>query len=310
MSAESDKQRSLPDWAAVFRTAARARQFERTLADYFEAQGVEVVIEDGWVIPQNAEQKDLRWGLSNLAALCAGAEDEEWAELIAGHFSTVRAAFDADADIDTETMTPEEVRKLLVLRLWEQGAFEEGALSLVRRSDIPGLMTVLCLEMPNSIRNVTDTECERLGDKDELFAVALRNVERVAEPEVAELELPEGDGASITLISGDSFLVASLALVIGERFPSLFRHEGAFVSLPDRHTILAMPLSTPKVLTAISRLITLTHQAAVESPGAISPRVWWTDGRGRWIELPYQIEDGNLSVNAPPELGEIFGRLG
>lgn len=269
-------------------------------------------MEDGVVCPAGATAREMgehKWGLGNLLQACARAAEDEWTGLVNRHFEMVLSAQRATMNIDLDSFDYGVVASQLVVRLWDQDAFADKAVkdTLIFRRDIPGLMTVLSMDMPEAVRTVPTTEAEMWGrGRDELFAAAIENVKRLAEAKTDAHEL--GDGGVVVSVLGDSHFVASLALSIDSR-PELISKHGAFVGLPTRHVMLAAPFGGLDAFKSLQHLIMITRKWCEDGPGSLSPRVWWYR-EGVWHEIACEVDGDRLNVTPPPELVELMNELG
>jgi hypothetical protein len=313
--------RELPDWAMPLGTAERLTRFEYEVLGFFASQGMEVTLHDGVVTPAGATAKQMReqqWGLSNLLQACAKGPEGRWPELVRTHFTTLLNAQRAAHETEIESIDFNTVADRLVVRLWEQealggatGAGGGAAIArMVTREDIPGLLTVLSMDMPQAVRTVPTAEADLWGrSREELFTRAIANIESLTDPKIEAHEI--GDGGTVVSVLGESHFIASLALTI-ERFGELIGKHGVFIGLPTRHVMLAAPFGGIDALRSLQHLIMITQRWYGDGPGSLSPRVWWCrieDGAPVWREIRCEVEDQTLNVTPPEELAELLERL-
>lgn len=314
--------RELPEWALPLETVERLSRFEDDVLGFFASQGMEVTLQDGVVTPTGATARSMReqqWGLANLLQVCAHGAEGKWPELVRSHFTILLNAQRAAQETEIESIDYSSVADRLVVRLWEQealggatGAGGSAAIArMVTREDIPGLLTVLSMDMPQAVRTVPTTEADLWGrSRDELFERAIANLERLTDPKIEAHEI--GDGGTVVSMLGESHFIASLALTI-ERFPELIGKHGVFIGLPTRHVMLAAPFGGLDALRSLQHLILITQRWYGDGPGSLSPRVWWCrveDGSPVWREIKCEVDGQMLNVTPPEEMVELMNELG
>lgn len=316
-------ERDLPEWAAPLGSAERLEAFESEILGFFAAKGLEVTMADGVVTPTGAAAGSMRqqqWGLGNLLQTCARASPSAWGEIVRSHFTTLLNAQRAAQETEIESIDYRAIRSRLAVRLWEAealgsatGAGGGAAIGrMVTREDIPGLLTVLSMDMPQMVRTVPAPEADLWGkSRDELFAQAIANLKGQTDPKIEAHEI--GDGGIVVSVIGESHFIASLALTI-ERFPELVGRHGSFVGLPTRHVMLVSPFGGLDALKSLQHLMGITRKWHGDGPGSLSGRVWWyrPGAAGRspdWFEVPFEVEGQTLNVSPPPELVELMEDL-
>lgn len=313
--------RELPDWALPLGSVDRLNRFEFEVLGFFAAHGMEVVMADGVVTPSGVTARGMReqqWGLGNLLQVCARGPEARWPEMIRSHFTTLLNAQRAAQETELESIDYSMVADRLAVRLWEEdalggatGAGGSAAIGrMVRREDIPGLLTVLSMDMPQAVRTVPGPEADLWGrSHEELFARAIANLERMTDPKIEAHEI--GDGGTVVSMLGESHFIASLALTI-ERFPELIGKHGVFIGLPTRHVLLAAPFGGVDALKSLQHLILITQKWYGDGPGSLSPRVWWCrveNGAPMWREIRCEVDGQMLNVTPPEELVELLEEL-
>jgi len=150
--------------------------------------------------------------------------------------------------------------------------------------------------LPDSIKSVHREIAEKWGrDSDELFAAAEQNVREMCEVETEEVSLED---MTLKIVQGESPYVASLAIDL-QRFPGLEGPHGAFVGIPIRHAIVALPWIEPKGFAKVHNLMRIVAGMEHDGPGSVSSRMYWYR-KGEWTEIPFEIkDDGELAVRPP-----------
>lgn len=294
----------LPRWTDVLGPPERLARFEDGVRRYFARQSAEVELRDGSVRAISGPMSGEVFGLTNLSQLCAQHPEDAWAGQIARHFMMVKRTSNDHQSIKAAPL--DEVRDQLVVRLWERVHLGETADANVGREDIPGLMSMLAIDLPESIASVARERAQGWGvPEDELFAIAMRNQKRMVEPEVDRMDF--GDQGAAWLIHAESYYTASLALDF-DRFAEVQGAYGSLMTIPVRHAILAAPLDSIDSIEVLGPLLALSHKLEHDGPGSISRRVWWRRDGG-WSELPVEVKDGRIQVSPTQEQVEVMNRM-
>jgi hypothetical protein len=248
-------------------------------------------------------------GLVNLAQLCARNVEKDWPTIIDDHFNTLDKSQTEQRVLEQRLPDFERVRDLLSIRLWPEDYLKELDVGrMIHRRDVPGAISALVYDLPSSIRNVTPDEAQSWGrDIDELFDIAIENVRETCIPDVSEQDL--GDGLSVTMLSDESFFVASHALTLEKHYPQCIGDFGAIVGVPHRHVLLAYPINSVSVMQAIPKLIAVILGMERDGPGSISPRIYWLQN-GEFVDLPFRIENNTLNFAPPESFLEMLNLLG
>lgn len=294
---------------AVLKTTRRLGLFEREVVGWFRRSNIPYQLGEGFVVMPEGELGDLQFGLGNLAQLCAHYEEAEWPSIVQQHFDGIVKSMRTHRRDGDAVRALHTVRDKLAVRLWEVSDLpEKTAAETLSREDIPGLVTVLCVDYPDSIATVRRDEAAGWGlTEDELFEIAIANSMRLAEPEAAVHDVGEGD--TLVMYSGESFYVSSTIL----RFAEVGDGEGigehgAFIAVPPRNVVIAMPFTGIGSLQALGKLMQITTGMHHDGPGPVTRRVyWWHDGV--WDEVTYEVAEGRLNVKPSDALVEKMNRL-
>lgn len=293
-----------PPWGAPLQTLDRYEAFEAAVRHWFKSRGVSVIISEG-VLRAVADGESLsQFGLSNIVSVCAAAPIEQWPEIIDRHFEALRQMHARHKDLKSSVGGWEQIRPRLVPRLWEPAALGDATSHLICREDIPGLVTTLAVNLDDSVRGISRKEADEWDRSDELlFETAIDNVEALTPVEITPIDAGNPEG--VQTIFAESVFVAARALRF-ERFTTLHGEFGAFVSMPVRHAMLAVPLrEIGAILPLLGMIIPLTKQLEEEGPGPVSARVYWWR-LGQWSEVRYSLQGDRLEIAPPPELVELL----
>ncbi len=300
-----------PDWAPYFQTRERYERFDAIIREYFRDKDRRALIIDGMLkvgkapgAPDDGGEFDGEYGLGNLSQVCAQAPIEQWNQIVTRHFDGVRRVFSASKDAAVPRL--DEVREKLCIRLWDMTT-ELVRAHAVWREQLPGLASVICVDEPESIRTLRADDAAAWGlDHDELFRLAMENLEDLAPVESASHDL--ADGIKLHEFFGDSFFTATWALR-EDMFQSVAGKYGVFFAVPTRHRIIAMALENAASLKALSHLMLIATGMERDGPGSISPRVYWRH-QGETHEIEYSIDDNTLNVRPPEPLVRALEDLG
>lgn len=293
----------VPDWAAALATAERFRAFENAVLIDLQRRGITVDYNDGIIVPQAPGLKGHQWGLANLAQLCSTNPVDRWASLIAHHFDIMIRVGEQEARVDAELREYSKARLQLVPRLWDEMTVADVQQHAIFRRDIPGLVTVLSIDLPESIRTVSREMLERWGvGEDQAFARAFDNLDSLTERKLTPVEL--GDGQRMLSVEGSSYYNASLALKL-DTIPELIGRHGAFIGMPTRHILLSLPFVGPITLQKLQFLMFATRAAEQQGPGSLSHRVYWYH-EGAWHEIAFEMSPNRINVMQPRALTEYL----
>lgn len=297
-----------PVWAAFF-SDGQFRHFKRLIEGYFRGKGQPFSWGNGVITLAPGEPGGLhQLGLVNLAQLCARNEPREWGQIVQDHFDTLAKSHSEQKVLEQRLTDFSRVQDLLAVRLWPEDYLDDlDHARMIYRRDLAGTISALVYDLPSSIRNVTPEEAGTWDrDIDELFRIGLDNVRETCIPDLSQQNL--GDGIRVTLMSDESFFVASHALLL-EDHDGCVGPFGALVGVPHRHVLLAYPIESLGVVQAIPRLIAVIAGMEREGPGSISPRLYWYQA-GEYLDLPYAIKDNALHFSPPEPFLEMLDLLG
>lgn len=299
-----------PEWAGFF-SAEEYAAFLGLVETYFRERGLPAAVQDGSVVAGEGADggpAGLRFGLGNLAQMCRQRDRGEWARLIAAHFDGLEQSRRDSEEIARLSTDFARAGELLAVRLYP----EAGLRSVVRdglvcRQDLEGLLTVLVFDMPGTIQTVTAEQAAPWGrSHEELFRLGLENVRQKCVPEETEVEL--APGCPIRLISGNSFLTASHALLLDRR-PACAGPHGALVAVPNRHAVICCPIRDAGIFKTMGLLPPIVLGMERDGPGSISRNLYWRRD-GRFLNLPYRIEGASLILDPPEEFAALLRDLG
>lgn len=285
--------------------------FDQSSYDRFMKAVVEHLKQRAWtfeVRPDHILAGESMYGLMNLAQWCAQSDPSRWPALIVEHFDRIEDSKAAHDKVAMEMKDFANARERLAVRLWHpQAVPAEVADNIVQRADIEGTLSVLVLDLPETVVTVTRAQAKDWQQSDdELFAIATANLKRKSPAYVESMDAEPG--LKLLLISDDSFLVSGHALCF-EDHPEWIGSAGALVGFPSRDTIVAYPINDDRCIKAVAAMIRVVSMAYGRGPSSISPSLYWYRD-GRFTLLPHRIgDDGGLEFHPPREFLEMLPTL-
>ena len=118
---------------------------------------------------------------------------------------------------------------------------------------------------------------------------------------------------SFEVVVGDSFYTASRVLdldALAQRVTGLpLGEHGALVALPFRHQIAFHPIRDTTIIPALGAMAAFAASEYEDTPGAISPYVFWWRG-GTLTQLSEHDEDGGeLRIVVGDDFQDLLERL-
>ncbi|MFJ9845450.1 hypothetical protein ACIRYZ_34420 [Kitasatospora sp. NPDC101155] len=288
-----------PDLTAL--TTDQADHLRELVRQYHAGVGVRATVTGQFV--QRAEGAS---NLYNLAEFCRRAEPGEWPQLVERHFRALAGAG------ESTPQGQDDVLRCAYLRLIADDAIpaEMAPSFSYLRPVATGLMEALCLDLPDTVRTLDDRFVAEVG-LERLRAAGRANL--IADP--VEFDVLEGptEGSTLYAVTGDSMFTASKALVLDELARAVTGHElpqdGALFTAPSRNYLFFHPLAEPQVAGAVNDLASIALRVHSESPGPLSPRLyWWHQGA---VTNLTRIDEAqrSFSIAPPAELMAILRRL-
>jgi hypothetical protein len=308
----------VPEWAEFF-SYDEYETFLGAIRQHFVAQGRRVVIRDGvasvadsGVVFREASREDdppsLQYGLQNLAQLCHGQPQEQWADIIAKHFTGMEESQREMSSIPMDDYNA--VRDHLAIRLYPQDFLDEESFDrLITREDIPGIRTTLVLDSPHAVSTISREAASVWQQSDAaLFDQALKNLNQQVEV-VDHVEVLGEEGLRLSLLSGSNFLTSSHALNLHRR-PNWIGKVGTLVGIPTGSCLIGLPIENRQAIVAIQYLIPLIAKACMDGPNSVSHRLYWLQTNGTWMDLTWREENDSIVFTPPEEFTEAIGGLG
>ena len=292
-----------PEWADFF-SGEEYEAFLGLIHAYFQTQKTNISIQDGVLTVQ---EDGRQFGLQNLAQVCHMNDRKSWRENIKTHFDNIMKSESEQQELERKIDDFSEIRELLAVRIWPSDYLVKfDPPNIIYRQDMEGTVSVLAFDLPSSTVTVAaDKAVHWNKDTRELFEIGLQYVRSKAIPNTTVENV--GENLQITLLSGDSFYIATHALLLGEH-PKCVGSHGSIVAIPHRHVVLCYPIEDINVVHAVNRLMPIVQGMYHEGPGSISPYLYWYNGSD-YTNLPYTIEDKQLQFRPPESFVELLNGL-
>lgn len=239
-------------------------------------------------------------GLDNLARQYRLVGRAERRGLVREHFDNLVGAEADEIPVDFEA-----ARERLRVRLAGPDDLAAVPGPLVTRPLADDLVAVLAVDAPTAVRLPAREDVAAWGrDDDELFATGLAAVRE--EPGVVTRAVDLGR-ARVTAVTGDSFYAATWALWAEELDPPAGEH-GAIVAVPHRHVALVHTIRDLGVIEAVNQLAPNAARLHAESPGPISPSVYWVRDGG-FERLAVVAGERGTTLVPSDELMDVLNEL-
>ncbi|HEY3289811.1 MAG TPA: hypothetical protein VGK87_06765 [Anaerolineae bacterium] len=276
---------------------------------YFSIHNMVVVIDksEGLVKPDvgNASLSST-FGLQNIAQICSQSDRDEWRDLITAHFNSIFEVKDEDNAFRVQMDDLSRLRHQLRSRLYPVD-IANHATEIIQRPGPEGTLEVLALDLPTTVRTVSKSEAEHWGlDSDQLLDIGRENLRKAGllKGNVVELE----QSTALTVYMGDPFYAASHALIIDDYAKPDMTH-GLLVGVPKREVMILHAIRNVGAMEAAGSMLQVIVGMHHDGPGSISPNLYWYRN-GKFIVLPYEMEEQSLQFLPPDEFAELIDELG
>jgi hypothetical protein len=273
---------------------AEAAVAERGFPLRYDGAGTLVASGDGQV-------KDVpSAGLANLARTVAGLPRQQWRSAVAAHFGQMLPPGE-------RPMVPDDLENELYLRLVCAATIERGWTDRVPEF-VPGVVTAPATYTGRAVAMHFDIDS--LGVPwEEITRMGLANLRRLKD-DVELVREPGGDGAEVAMLTGGMF-TASRALVLDTVLRESLRVEspplGCLVAMPARDMLLIHVVRDHTVISAFGMLLRLANCFFADSPGPVSPHVYYVAG-DEWQQVT-DYSTGTAQLQAGGRFSETLRRL-
>ncbi|TDW22102.1 hypothetical protein EV650_0934 [Kribbella kalugense] len=239
-------------------------------------------------------------GLVNLARTVGELPRQRWRDAVAAHFDQMLPP-------GGRPRIPEDLESELYLRLVSASAIEPGWRDRVPEF-LPGLLTVPATYAGTAVAMHFDIDS--LGAPwAELSRMGLANLRRL-EDKVELVQQPGANGAEVAMLTGGMF-TASRALVLDTVLRESLRVEnppfGCLVAMPARDMLLIHVVRDPTVVSAFGMLARLANCFFADSPGPLSPHVYYVT-ENEWQQVT-DYSTGTAQLRAGGRFSAALRRL-
>src|ERR1019366_10020025 len=278
-----------PAWAA-FLSGQDYDHFIDRLSGALQKAGLQSTIANGIVsIVSHGSARQIP--LRTFAEVCRGKRRGDWDKLLEPEL--VKIMVD-EHSVDLSNF--DRVKDLLRLQLGAPPGL--AADTMVGREHLPGVATILVLDLPEAVRTISPLEAVPWNQPlSGLMQIGLDHIRGMPAPKIEEIEL--NDRVSAFAVTGESPFTASNALLL-EEYPKLIGPWGAIVAVPTRNILLSFPITSRAVSDALFRLAWITDRRWKDGPGSITPRLYWYRS-ARFVHLPYEFSGEKFSLHPPWE---------
>lgn len=294
------KQPSEPD-AQLPLSVDQAATLRRLVREAFAVHGREVTVESDHV----RDDAGAQFGLWNLAVLCSQHRERKWPILVGTHVGNLISPGN-----DIEALPEEQLLDLAHLRLQSEDVGVDVSAHSVADT-IPGVHTVIAVDLPTMVTSPKASFWEGRGGLARWTEVGQRNLAALVGASDIEFHRVEQGETSFSLLLGESFFTASLALVLDDAIrryePGADLSNGVLVAFPNRHQLIWRALDSASVIPSLNGMIAFTTMGYDEGAGPLSGEVYWRHD-GRWEQLT-TTRDGRPVVSVSPELQAVLERL-
>jgi hypothetical protein len=281
-------------------TTSEANEFRALVRTSFAEVGRDVSVYSDHV----DDRTGTTFGLWNIGALCAGVERGDWPELIGDH---VRRVTTPTRDLDD--LTREEFEAAVYLRIVEAASVAEPDHLGYARVLAPGLLEVISVDLPDSVATPSKEDLAARGTLHEIMERGRTNLRALLTAEDVHSETVDGaSGGRITAVTGDSFFIASLALLLPEAVERFSGGRdlgrGVLFALPSRHRLLYRVIDGPDAVSALHAMFQSARDGFRTEPGPLSPNVYWVRNH-KWVQAT-SVADGRPQVFFGSGLGDAL----
>jgi hypothetical protein len=195
----------------------------------------------------------------------------------------------------------DKASKYLAVRIYNQDFMGSFKLEeLAHRKDLEGTVTVLVLDLPDSVESILKTNIEKWNKQpEELYALACDNLKEKFKREVEKMD------NNFLKLSGEDIFVTSDALFF-ERNKKCIGTFGSIFCLPNRDLLVSVPINNDlDVEVGLQLMIPFAEETFDKSEDmAITRHIFWHyQGKNELIYTYYGLN--RLKYVLPADLAEM-----
>jgi hypothetical protein len=166
----------------------------------------------------------------------------------------------------------------------------------------PGLKEALCLDMPETVVIMNDSQVARCGGASDLRRAGFANLRTLPIEDRKDVRAP--DGGHFTVLLGASLYTASRALVLPDLIESLLGPadlpHGVLVGIPNRHQVAVHVIRDKTVLSTLPKMVRFVELGYDDSPGPLSRHLYWWHA-GQWEQIAGLYTADSIAIRASSE---------
>ena len=241
-------------------------------------------------------------GLTNLYNICTQNDKSQWKKIIKDYFSQVKVSRDEEKGIIPKLEKFETAKEYLKLRIYPIDYKEQISKSSIFESDTDDYISVVVLDFPSAIRNLTKeyTEKWNLSEK-EIFEVAKENTLKNNKEEFEEDKITDTFSVSVMLSDTNIFVTSSI-YDLNKKCNSISKY-GAFVAIPNRYGIVLKNVNKETINNDIVQMMGLVNYMYQQGPTSITNTIYWFDGNN-FFKVIHDPSKGLIKL--PDELMKVL----
>lgn len=298
-----------PDTALAPLCVQDARWLVATACGALRSEGTEVTY-DGMGMLQGMDGRS--YSLTNIAAILGVIPRRRWTAAVAEHVDALLAA--------GRNRAPEslaDIEALVLPRLTPTGALAgNGYLAPgYARPFAPDLHVLAALDYPTHVSTLgAEAALDAFGGWSTVMPLAIRNLRALDAP---DHEVVHGDDtrtdSDVYVFESEDYHGATRVLLITELLAAYAGVEaprhGSLVVIPDRHLLAIHPISGPGLVSATQLLVDIALTEYGDSPGRMSPHVYYHAPDGTVEQISRREGDG-LVMSMTRRFGAALADLG
>jgi hypothetical protein len=232
----------------------------------------------------------MQFGLANVILRCLAVPERDWKQVITEHAASISSV--AATPAQSHDLDDPQTRRQLRARLLPSGHASQVPLDYALEW-APGVIEVLCLDLPATVATVPHDEIVGRSDLEVLRATGRANLEHESIDERGEI------APGVQYLAGASLFVGSQVLnsafLDRELGPA---PRGIVFSIPDSHLIAFHIVEGSASLAGIQNLVgfTVMHTATDRPGGVLSPEVYYRDPSSAVQQITMIGDDGATGV--------------
>ncbi len=241
-------------------------------------------------------------GLTNLYNICTQNDKSQWKKIIKDYFSQVKVSRDEEKSILPKLEKFETAKEYLKLRIYPIDYKEQISKSSIFESDTGDYISVVVLDFPSAIRNLTKeyTEKWNLSEK-EIFEVAKENTLKNNKEEFEEYKITDTFSVSVMLSDTNIFVTSSI-YDLNKKCNTISEY-GAFVAIPNRYGIVLKNVNKETINNDIVQMMGLVNYMYQQGPTSITNTIYWFDGNN-FFKVIHDPSKGLIKL--PDELMKVL----